>query len=108
MVSSEDLVLLAVEELGEDAYGVSVRRHLADRTGRAFSLGAIYGSLDRLVRQGVIEARLGEPTPVRGGRRKRYFRLTPRGKTWLREARRREVRLWGSAGRLRRVRAEPR
>ena len=108
MVSSEDVVLLAIEELGEDAYGVSVRRHLAERTGKALSLGAIYGSLDRLVRQGVIEARLGEPTPVRGGRRKRYFRLTSRGKTWLREARQRETRLWGSAVRSRRVKAEPR
>ena len=105
MNSSEELVLLAVESLGEEAYGVSIRRHLTGRTGRPLSLGAIYGSLDRLVRQGLIEARMGEPTPVRGGRRKRYFRITSRGSVSLREVRRREERVWGGRHGLRRAKA---
>ena len=100
-----ELVLLAVWELGGDAYGVSIRRHLAQRSGRRLSLGAVYGSLGRLTQTGLLAGKLGDPTPARGGRRKRFFRLTPKGKSALREAKRRDERLWGRVPAIRAFRA---
>lgn len=104
MRRAEEFVLVAVFELGDGAYGVSIRRHLADRAGRRLSLGAVYGSLDRLSRGGYLASRMGPPTPARGGRRKRLFRLTPKGRSALASAGRREQRLWGRLAALRTLR----
>jgi DNA-binding PadR family transcriptional regulator len=103
--SIEELVLLAVWELDRDAYGVSIRGHVAQRFGRRLSLGAVYGSLDRLTQAGLLAGKLGDPTPARGGRRKRFFRLTPNGKSALREAKRRDERLWGRVPAIRALRS---
>ena len=108
LTRAEEFVLVAVFELGDEAYGVSIRRHLAGRAGRRLSLGAVYGSLERLSREGYLEPRLGAATPVRGGRRKRLFRLTPKGRSALDSARRREERLWGKVAALRNVRSAAR
>jgi DNA-binding PadR family transcriptional regulator len=75
----EHLVLLALLRLSDEAYGVAVRREIAKRTGRDVSIGAIYITLDRLERKGFVKSRVGEPTSARGGRAKRYFRVTARG-----------------------------
>jgi PadR family transcriptional regulator PadR len=75
----ELLLLLAVLRLGERAYGVTIRRELAERTGRIVSAGAVYTALERLERRGLATSWLGEPTPERGGRAKRYYRLLPAG-----------------------------
>ena len=75
----EELVLLSVRMAGEQASGATIQQVLDDEAGRAVSLGAIYTALDRLARKGLVESWLGEPTPVRGGRRKRHYRLTPSG-----------------------------
>lgn len=75
----EELVLLSVRMLGDDASGATIQQGLDEQAGRAVSLGAIYTALDRLARKGLVESWLGEPTPVRGGRRKRHYRLTPSG-----------------------------
>ena len=75
----EHLVLLAVLRLADEAYGVAVRREIAGRTGRDVSIGAIYITLDRLERKGFVKSRVGEPSVARGGRAKRYFRITARG-----------------------------
>jgi len=75
----EHLVLLAVLRLRDAAYGMSVRREIADRTGRDVSIGAVYATLDRLATKGLVTSVLSDPTPERGGRAKRSFRLTGAG-----------------------------
>jgi PadR family transcriptional regulator, regulatory protein PadR len=71
----EELVLLALLCLRENAYGVSIRREIAERAGRDVSVGALYTTLERLERKGYVSSRMGDPTPERGGRAKRYFRI---------------------------------
>ena len=75
----ERLVLLAVLHLGEDAYGMRVRREIAERTGRDVAIGAVYATLDRLEEKELLTSELGEPAPERGGRAKKSFRLTAAG-----------------------------
>ena len=75
----EHLVLLALLRLDDRAYGVTVRQEIALRTGRDVSIGAIYSTLDRLQTKGFAKSEVGEPTAERGGRAKRYFRVTGRG-----------------------------
>jgi PadR family transcriptional regulator PadR len=79
----EQLVLLALVRQGSGAYGVPVCRDIADRTGRDISLGAVYKALDRLEEKGFVQSRLGEPTPERGGRRKKHFRVLGAGQRAL-------------------------
>jgi DNA-binding PadR family transcriptional regulator len=84
----EEVVLLAVLQLGKDAYGRSIRE-LLDEVGERFtSIGALYATLDRLERKGFISSRQGEATPERGGRAKRYFKVEGTGVLALREGRR--------------------
>ena len=75
----EQLILLALARLGDDAYGVSIRKEIAERTGRDVNIGAVYATLDRLESKGLTASTVGESTPERGGRAKRYFRLTSTG-----------------------------
>ena len=75
----EHLLLLAVVRLGEGAYGVTMRREIEDRTGRLVTLGAIYPTMDRLEKKGLVSSRMSEPTNERGGRSRRYFRIEPAG-----------------------------
>src|SRR5580765_8497844 len=77
----EHIVLLALMRLGDDAYGVTVRREIEVRTAREVSIGAIYATLDRMEAKGLVRSRVGEPTAARGGRAKRHFRITSRGVT---------------------------
>lgn len=71
----EQMVLLAMVALGDDAYGASIRREIVRRTEREVRSGAIYTVLERLERSGLVASRIGEPTPERGGRRKRHYRM---------------------------------
>ena len=80
----ELMVLLAVIRLDDAAYGVTISRTLEAGTGREIAIGSVYAALERLQEKGLVTSRLGEPTPERGGRAKRYFRATPDG---VREAR---------------------
>jgi PadR family transcriptional regulator len=82
----EQLVLLAILRAGQDAYGVSVRRAIVDRSGRDISLAAVYKTLTRLEEKGLVATRVGEPTPERGGRRKRYYTLTAAGQSAVRQS----------------------
>ena len=75
----EHLVVLALLRLDDRAYGVTVRQEIEFRTKREVSIGAVYATLDRLERKGYVKSRHGEPTPERGGRSKRFFRVTARG-----------------------------
>ena len=78
----EYTLLLALLRLGE-TYGVPIRNEIAARTGRDLSLGSLYTTLDRLESKGLVASRMGAPTAVRGGRRKKLCRLTPAGKDAL-------------------------
>lgn len=69
----EQMVLLALLRLRENAYGSAVRVEIEKRTGREISIGALYTTLERLEKQGLVRSRIGEPTAERGGRRKKYF-----------------------------------
>ena len=84
--SLEHIVLLAVMRLGEDAYGITVRREIESTAGRDLSIGAIYSTLVRLESKGFVTSFAGEPTAERGGRAKRYFRVTGNGRAVLRNA----------------------
>jgi DNA-binding PadR family transcriptional regulator len=90
--------LLAVASLAEDAYGLSIRRDLTDRTGREYAAGAVYTTLQRLEDKGLLTSRAGTPLPVRGGRSRRYYRLTGAGARALREAERRAASMWAGVG----------
>src|ERR1700727_161065 len=79
----EHMVILAILRLADRAYGVTVRQEIEVRTHREVSIGAIYATLDRLEAKGYVKSRLGEPTPERGGRSKRFFRVTAKGETAL-------------------------
>jgi PadR family transcriptional regulator, regulatory protein PadR len=79
----EQIVILAVLRLDERAYGVTVRQEIESRTGREVSIGAIYATLDRLQAKGYVHSQLGEPTAERGGRSKRFFRVTGKGMSVL-------------------------
>jgi PadR family transcriptional regulator PadR len=82
----EQLVLLAVLRLGPGAYGARIREEIEDRTGRSCSLGALYTTLDRLEEKGFVSSRLGESTPERGGRAKKYFKIEAAGSVALKQA----------------------
>ena len=79
----EQLVLLALLRLGREAYGVTVRAELLDQGGRDVSLGTVYKTLFRLEAKGLVAAHLGEPTPARGGRRKKHYVVNARGRSAL-------------------------
>jgi DNA-binding PadR family transcriptional regulator len=82
----EQTLLYALAHLGPDASGLDIARLIEDRTGRVLSPGAIYAGLDRLAGRGLVASRLGDPTPQRGGKRRRLYRATPAGLARLRRA----------------------
>lgn len=79
----EQLVMLALLRLDDNAYGVTVREELAKRAGRDVAMGALYTTFDRLEKKGYVSSRVGEPTAVRGGRRKKFYRLELAGQRAL-------------------------
>ena len=94
----EELVLLSVRQLGDEAHGASVQEVLAQLAGREVTLGAIYAALDRAQRKGMAESWVGDPTPTRGGRAKRHYRVTSEGVEALEESRRIRELLWARPG----------
>lgn len=92
----EFVVLLSVARLGDDAYGLQIRRDVSALKERDYSVGAIYTTLQRLVDKELLESWLTEPLPVRGGRARRQFRVTPKGHRAMNDARERAVRLWAA------------
>jgi PadR family transcriptional regulator, regulatory protein PadR len=77
----EHIIVLALLRLEDRAYGVTVRQELESRTHREVSIGAVYATLERLETKGYVRSHRGEPTPERGGRAKRFFRVTAKGLT---------------------------
>lgn len=96
----EEIILTAVLRLGEEAYGVTVRRKAEEVTGRDILYGTLYNTLDQLVRKGLLSRTEGRPTAERGGRSKIYYRLTARGLCSLREARALHQQIWKGLPRL--------
>ncbi|MBC7896154.1 MAG: helix-turn-helix transcriptional regulator [Cytophagaceae bacterium] len=90
----EVVVLLSIIRLGDDAYGLAVRRDVSARTGHDYSVGAIYTTLQRLEDKGMLNTWTSEPLPVRGGRARKHFRLTSTGRRAMREAERRATSVW--------------
>jgi PadR family transcriptional regulator PadR len=87
-------ILLAVMQSGDEPYAVRVHRELEERTRHRVAIGAVYVTLDRLVRKGWLASRLGDPSPERGGRAKRFYAVTAAGKVALRGEIRAMHRLW--------------
>ena len=75
----EQLVLFGVLRLDEDAYGAAIRQEIHARSGRDVSINAVYTTLDRLEAKGLLRSWVGEPTPQRGGRRRKFYALRPAG-----------------------------
>jgi DNA-binding PadR family transcriptional regulator len=90
----ELMVMLAMIRLGDDAYGVPIAREIEQQTGRGVAFGTVYATLERLQDRQLVRSSLGECTPERGGRAKRYFEATPAGLRAVRQARQSLIRLW--------------
>lgn len=90
----EHLVLLAILRLGKDAYGIPILDEVSARSGREVSRASVYVALKRLEQKGLVTSRLGDSTPERGGRAKRFFKIKPSGLKALRESRAMFLSLW--------------
>jgi len=90
----ELMILLAVIYLGEEAYGVPISRELEKHRRSVVSVGSVYAALERLEGKGLVSSTLGDPTPERGGKAKRYFRITKAGLKQVKESRRILTELW--------------
>lgn len=90
----EQMVILAILRLGDDAYGMTVRRELEQTAGRKVTFGTVYGTLERLEAKGLVTSSRADPEPVRGGRARRFFRVEPGGELALARARDMMGRLW--------------
>jgi PadR family transcriptional regulator PadR len=90
----EHLVLLAILRLGREAYGIPILDEVSARSGREVARATVYVALKRLEQKGLVTSRLGDSTPERGGRAKRFFKLRPAGLKALRESRAMFLNLW--------------
>lgn len=90
----QEIVLLIILVLDDNAYGVSIRAEIKKHLDRKISRGALHAALSRLEEKGFIESSIGEATPVRGGRRKKYYKLTKHGVKALEKARELRENLW--------------
>jgi DNA-binding PadR family transcriptional regulator len=90
----EQMVLLSIMRLGSDAYGLAVRDELESVAGRSPSSGSLYTTLDRMERKGLVESLAGDPSPARGGRPRRYVRVTAEGRELLTRSRSTLLALW--------------
>ena len=91
----EEVVLLAAYGLGGDAYGVTIQQRLEESIGRGATIGAVYAALDRLERKRHLKSRVGGATHDRGGRRKRFFKITDGGVEALKASRADREEMWG-------------
>ncbi len=93
----EELVLLTIANLAEEAYGVAILNDISERANRKLSIGALHSTLTRLEEKGYISSFLGAPTKERGGRRKRYFEITDSAKQELSNMKSLRDQLWAGA-----------
>lgn len=90
----EEYILLAVFQLGDNAYLITLREYLKEKTGKDFSIGSIYVPLDRLWKMGYLDTRIGKPSPKVGGRSIKYYNITEKGKSILAENKKVHDRMW--------------
>ena len=90
----EEIVLLAIWKLKDNAYGVTIREYISKITNKYWSIGAIYVPLDRLVEKGLVMTYQGKPSERRGGRSKRFYEITPEGMKSLEEIKQIQKILW--------------
>jgi DNA-binding PadR family transcriptional regulator len=90
----EQLVLLAILHRGEEAYGVPIVEEIERRTGREVTRTAVYVALTRLEKRGLVSSRMGDPTPERGGKAKRYFRVEPEAIEKIKASKEALVQMW--------------
>ena len=97
---TEELILWAVWKLETDAYGVTIRKRVSERTGRIFPYGTLYGILAKFCRKGFVAKSVSDPTPIRGGRSRNYYRITSRGREALKAAMMLKKTLWDEESEL--------
>ncbi|MCP4723975.1 MAG: PadR family transcriptional regulator [bacterium] len=90
----EEILLMAILRLKENAYGVTVKKEIEERAGKKLTIGALYFALDQLFKKGYVAKSTGDPTPERGGRSKTFYQLTPNGIKGLECARELHANLW--------------
>ena len=90
----EQILLLSILKLGTNAYGTSIRQLLADAINRDITIGALYTTLERLEKKGMVSSKMGESKAQRGGRAKKYFEVTGAGQSALRKSRDALMTLW--------------
>lgn len=90
----EELVLLTIASLNDEAYGVSIQLEIEKRADRSISIGALHSTITRLEEKGYLKSKMGDPTQERGGRRKRFFELTYNGKLALHQMKALRDELW--------------
>ena len=90
----ELMVLLTLIRVGDGAYGVPISREMEERSGHEVSLGSLYAALDRLESKGFVVSQMGEPTPERGGRAKRHFKVTAKGLREVRQVKGTLIKMW--------------
>jgi DNA-binding PadR family transcriptional regulator len=101
LTRSDEILMLAILRLKEDAYGVSIIKEVQARTGKKLTFGGLWVSMDILYKRGFVKKRMADPTPQRGGRSKIFYSLTPKGIRALEEAREFQKSLWeGVSARL--------
>jgi PadR family transcriptional regulator PadR len=89
-----ELLLISIWKLEKNAYGVTIRQHVIDMTDKYWSIGAIYDVLDRLTKKGLVSAAVGDPVKARGGKSKRFYRITKSGFKALEEVRALQQKAW--------------
>jgi len=93
---NEEICLIAIWHLKDEAYGVKIRKKIKELTGHSLILGTLYNMLEQMMRKGYVTSRKGEPTFQRGGHNKVYYCLTEDGESALREARKLHEKLWNT------------
>jgi PadR family transcriptional regulator len=96
----ELMVLLALIRLGDEAYGVPISKEIEEHSGHDVAVGSVYAALERLRDRGFVTSAVGEPTPERGGRAKRYFNVTAKGMKVVQDTQRTLTRLWDGLPKL--------
>ncbi len=100
LTRTEEIILLAIYRLGNNAYGVTIRQEVEQLVGKSYSVGAIYVPLERMTKRGLLATRIGSPTAGRGGRAKRFYEITPEGKDALMTAKKLHDELWAGVPNL--------
>jgi DNA-binding PadR family transcriptional regulator len=107
LTKNEEIILLSILRLEDNAYGVSIKNQIKERTGDDWNFGLLYATLDQLVKKGLLIKKEGKPMPERGGRRKIYYTISKGGHRALAEAYKLQVALWDGVAAFAQKKGEP-